>query len=111
MNYPDKENTLASLRAWARQYVAVTNLMDGIEASIGLDPNGPMFDTVWSLFDAYTNTIAAAVGDHGAWMQWHHIENNMGALGYRAGYDGKTKTIKTLEHLYWLIAESRKRGE
>lgn len=81
MTYPDRENTLALLTDWQKHHAAVQKLMDGIEESIGLDPNAPLFDTVWRLFDAYTAAIAVEVGDFGEWMKWYQAENEMGARG------------------------------
>lgn len=107
--YPDRENTMTLLTEWARHHAAVEKLMDGITETIGLDPNGPMFDTVWRLFDAYTGTLAVEVGDFCGWLEWYRDECEMGTKSMEAGYDGKTKRIKTLAHLYGLIAESRKR--
>lgn len=107
--HPDHENTLALLREWQQHHDDVATLMDGIKASIGLDIDGPMFDIVWKLFDAYTGALSAEVGDFGCWLSWYGSENQMGALRMDAGYDGKTKPIKTLDDLCWLIMESRAR--
>lgn len=106
---PDRENTLSLLSEWKQHHTAVGKLMDGIEEAIGLNPNGPLFDTVWKLFDAYTGTLAVEVEDFDGWLEWFSNENDMGSNGMAAGFDGKTKPIKTLEHLYSLIAESHKR--
>lgn len=101
---------MALLGDWQKHHAAVEKLMGGIEDAIGLDPNGPMFGTVWKLFDAYTGTLSVEVGDFGGWLEWFQTENDMGASGGHAGYDGKTRKIKTLASLFWLIEESRKRG-
>lgn len=108
--YPDRENTLTLLGDWQKHHAAVEKLMDGITETIGLDPNGPMFATVWSLFDAYTATLAVEVGDFDGWLEWFYAENEMGAGGKAAGYDKNLRKIKTLGDLYGLIEESRKRG-
>lgn len=110
MNYPDKKTTLALLAKWVAHHNKIDKMMGGIKASIGLDPNGPLCDTVWSLFDSYTAALAAQTGDEGDWLPWFYMENDMGAKGMAAGYDGKLRKIKTLADLYWLIAESRKRA-
>lgn len=110
MTYPDKKTTLALLANWAAHHDKLDKMMDGVKSSIGLDPNGPLFDSVWSLFDSYTNALAAQIGDHGDWLPWFYMENDMGAKGHAAGYDGKPRKIKTLADLYRLIAESRKRA-
>ena len=109
MNYPDKENTLALLSDWAKHCAAVEALMAGVESSIGLDPNGPMFDTVWKLFDAYTGTLSVEVGDFCGWLEWYQADNDMGAGKKEAGYDGQLIAIASLEDLYLLIEISRER--
>lgn len=110
MTYPDRDSTLALLADWRKHHAAVEKMMHGIQSSIGLDPNGPMFDTVWNLFDAYTSTLSVEVGDFDGWLEWFQAENDMGAKAMAAGYDGKLRKVKTLAHLYRLIEESRKRG-
>lgn len=110
MIYPDKKTTLVLLAEWVAHHDKIDKMMDGIKASIGLDPSGPLFDSVWSLFDGYTNALAAQIGDDGDWLPWFYMENDMGAKGMAAGYDGKLHKIKSLADLYRLIAESRKRA-
>lgn len=107
--YPDQENTVALLGDWHKNRMAVDALMDGIEACIGLDINGPMFDTVWRLFNAYTDTLSVELGDFCGWLNWYCLENDMGARAMSAGYDKKTSKIKTLVDLAGLIEQSRKR--
>lgn len=111
MTYPDKEHTIALLTDWQAHHAAVEKLMDGMtESPVGLDPNGALFLTVWNLFDAYTSTLAVEVGDFDDWLQWYQSETDMGKRSKAAGFDGKLRKIKTLENLFWLIEESRKRG-
>jgi hypothetical protein len=109
MNHPDREDTLVLLGEWQAHAAAVEKMMTGIKTSIGLEIGGPLFDTVWGIFNAYTSALAVEVGDLGQWLEWYSAENEMGARGMEAGYDGQTTPIKTLDDLYELIAESRKR--
>lgn len=110
MTHPDRENTLTLLGNWQAHHAALEKMLDGITASIGLDINGPMFATVWALFDAYTGALAAEVGDSGNWLEWFQSENGMGAKGMAAGYDKKVKPIKNLNDLWRLIEEGRARS-
>lgn len=110
MTYPDKENTLSLLGDWQAHHTAVEKMLDGITTSIGLDINGPMFATVWALFDAYTGALAVEVGDSGGWLEWFQSENDMGAKAMAAGYDGKHKPVKSLNDLWRLIEEGRRRA-
>lgn len=108
--YPDRENTIALLTDWQKHHAAVEELMDGIEGTIGLDPNAPMFNTVWKLFDAYTGTLSVEVGDYEGWLEWFYSENEMGAGKKQAGYDGQLIAIESLDDLCRLIEISRERG-
>lgn len=108
MTYPDKENTLSLLGDWQVHHAAVEKLMDGIRTGMGLDINGPMFETVWKLFDAYTGALAVEVGDSSGWLEWFWSENEMGAKAMAAGYDKRLKPIKSLQDLWRLIEEDRK---
>lgn len=110
MSYPDRENTLSMLGDWQAHHAAVEKLMDGIRTSLGMDIDGPMFNTVWKMFDAYTGAIAVEMGDSGGWLEWFFSENDMGAKALAAGYDGDLNPIKTLDDLWRLIEEGRKRA-
>ena len=111
MNYPDREASLKILKEWKRQHESLTILMANMEASIGLDIDGPMFSVVWGLFGAYTKNASELLGDKpgasGSWLEWFYLENNMGDKGMDAGYEGKVKPIKTLADLLDLIEQGR----
>lgn len=109
MSYPNKAETLQILNDWHYQHDRITELMDGMGKSIGLLPEGPLFETVWGMFDAYTKSISELVGDKGDWLAWYYLENDMGARGMSAGYNGKTSLIKSKVHLWKLIEQSRGR--
>lgn len=110
MAHPDRENTISLLGDWAKHHAAVEALMAGVESSIGLDPNGPMFGTVWNLFNAYTATLAVEIGDFDGWLEWYQADNDMGAGKKEAGYDGQLIGISSLEDLYLLVEISRERS-
>lgn len=104
-----RDDTLVLLREWKKHHDALDSLMDGIQATIGLNPDGPMFDTVWKVFDAYTGTLAVEVCDFDGWLEWFILENDMGGKALQAGFDNKMRKIATLEDLQWLLAESQER--
>lgn len=108
MTYPTKPEALAMLKKWQRHHDATEKMMDGIKATIGID--GPLFDCVWAMFYAYTESLCVALGDGlNGWLPWFYMENDMGRSGLSAGHDGKTKPIKTVNQLYALIVKGRKR--
>lgn len=108
--YPDRANTLALLGDWQKHHAAVEKLLNGVAQSMGLDPSAPLFTTLWALFDAYTSTLSVEVGDFDGWLEWYYAENDMGARGMKAGYDGQVIAIASLEDLYLLIELSRQRA-
>lgn len=105
--YPDKEHTLSLLGDWAKHHTAVETLMDGIEASIGLDQDGPMFVTVWGLFGAYTDTLATEIGDLDEWLYWYRYATHMGKRSKQVIVSKKTMQVKTLAQLAELIVSQR----
>jgi hypothetical protein len=107
MTYPDRANTLALLTEWAKHHAAVEKLMDGIESSMGLDLNGPLFATVWALFYEYTEGLAARVGDEDEWLEWYCSETDMGKRAKQVTFNGKTSRIKTLANLCTLLIRLR----
>ena len=107
---PDRENTLSLLSDWQKQHDALERVMTSIDALFGLVPEGPLHDTVWRMFDAYTQALAAEVGDMGDWMSYYAGECQMGKNPMEAGYD-LAKKIETLDDLWWLIEKSRKNYE
>lgn len=110
MNYPDKPTTLAMLVAWKDRHDSVEKMMDGIKEVMGLEIGGPLFETVWGVYGAYEAMLGAFIGDHGEWLEWYQAENEMGARGMEAGYDGNLNPVKTLDDLWRLIEEARKRA-
>lgn len=109
--YPDREATIALLTDWHKHHAAVEKLMDGIEDTMGLDIDGPLFEIVWALFSAYTDTLSVEVGDFGGWLEWFCSENDMGAKKMQAGYDGQLIAIESLDDLCRLIEISRERAQ
>lgn len=106
--YPNRENTISLLAEWRKHHAAVEKLMDGAVTYIGIEPEGPMHDTVWRLFDAYTGSIAVEVGDYFEWLDWYCSETNMGKRSKEVQVNGKTKRIKTLAQLCTLIIQHRR---
>ena len=109
MNYPDNSTAIYRLKEWEELHDELKAIQYGIEKMFGCHPESQFYDTTWRVFDAYTIALAETLGDKGGdWMQWYCAENEMGASGHSAGYDGKTKPIKTMNNLYELILQGRK---
>jgi len=109
MTYPTKPEALALLKKWKADHDRAKKMLDDIKAVIGLYEKSPLSDSVWFMFLGFTESLGLLLGDKSSWLIWFYIENDMGREGRHAGYDGKTKPIKTVNQLYALIVKERKR--
>lgn len=114
MTIQNKAETLALLTEWAAMHARTEALVDGVHAVFGSTPESKLFETVWTLFNAYTTALSVQLGDDSlepgaTWLSWYCWDNAMGADKKQAGYDGKPRKIENLNHLHWLINEGRKR--
>lgn len=62
---------------------------------------------LWGI-DVATDLMDRIYSPKDNWISWWVWENGMGKDKMKAGYDGKTKIIKTVEDLWWLICEEEK---
>lgn len=100
----EPESTRSLLDDWQEEHDAIERVMTDIEAVFGLDPGCPLNNAVWSLFEAYTETLAVEIGDMGGWMLYYWRECRMGKqpLGGCCGrYQVKIETLDDL----WLLIE------
>lgn len=105
MSTPNKVVALALLIDWKVRYEQMEKLLAGLLPVFGCHPESQLHETLWFLFDGHTTTLARLLGDEGGWLEWFCHENDMGAKGHEAGYDGDMRPIKTLEDLYMLITD------
>jgi hypothetical protein len=98
-----KTKKLALLKEWKEQIQHSESALDRVREAVGLDFDGPMNVAVCELQVAYTKAVAMLVGDRAEWLEWYWLENVMGAKAHPAGPSGKTRPIKTIDDLLWLI--------
>ena len=112
MNYPNRKETMLRLEQWKKQHGDLNAVFAAMKPSLGCMAHSPLFDGVWNMFGAYTKVLVELLGADGwpdDWLTWYAYDNDMGAKGMEAGYDGKVKPIKNLADLYGLIVQGRKR--
>lgn len=95
------------LQRWADVQCHAEATWDQVEDLMGYtDSESPMGKAVWDTFAAYTATLSALIGDTSGWLEWYHLENNMGQKGMtvtlRRG--GKPRKISTLRDLARVIS-------
>lgn len=111
MIYTARKETMLRLEQWKQQHNDLNAVFSAMKPVFGCLANSPLFDGVWNMFGAYTKVLAELLGATGwpdDWLTWYAYENDMGAKGMKAGYNGKLKPIKNLGDLCRLIEEGRK---
>lgn len=110
MTYPDQQQSMILLTQWQALHGDLKEVHAAAQKVFG-SCESPFFDTTWRVFDAYTRALSAQLGElSGTWLDWYQAENQMGARGHVAGYDGKPKPIINLDGLYELIVQARVQG-
>lgn len=61
----------------------------------------------FDFLDYFIELLSESVGDTQNWIYWFVFEDEFGANGYEAGYDGGTTPIKTVDDLWQLIEEGK----
>ena len=70
---------------------------------IGRNPEGPLQDLVYKLFNSLVDKTSEEIGDTLEWLSWFIWDNDMGENAFEAGYDEDTKPIRTIEDLVGLL--------
>ena len=107
MNYPAKPEALALLKKWQALHARTDKLVDGVHAVFGSTPDSLLFETVWCVFDAYTEALSAQLGDVDDWLHWFANEDDMGAKRGEAMIGKKIRRMKNLTDLLAAIEDCR----
>lgn len=78
------------------------NLSDSISNIFGTC-DGKLYDTVYNMFDAYTDAVSDAIGDDFEYVQWYIFENECGKRGLICSFGKKDCHIKTVSDLIEFI--------
>jgi len=99
-----KADKLRLLKRWKAVHDRCDTVWVEAKPLFGDDATGsPLWDAQWTVFEAYTDTLATLLGDGGGWLDWFANENEMGKRQYEAGPKDKLRPIRTLSDLLWLL--------
>lgn len=103
------DQMIMKLTEWRDAMVDSDTTCDELLRPLRLEPESPIYQTIWSLQGHYTRAVSALVGDHGEWLLWFSAENAMGAREYECcpGTGYPSRKIKTIADLAQLIQESK----
>lgn len=91
------EKTIVSI---VGHYKRLDAACDAAAKAGGLDLLGPLNDAIWEGFSGMLALIDAS-----DWISWFIYENDCGKRAFEAGYDGKTRPIRTARQLAKLITK------
>jgi hypothetical protein len=95
---------LALLTEWAEEIQKADATIDQITEVLGLSVECPINTAILALQSAYTRSVSKLVGDEELWLDWYAEENNFGRKKFKAGMEGKTRPIRNVKDLLWLLA-------
>lgn len=97
-----KKEKMMLLREWQRTIQNSKKSVDLLATAVGTK-YGPLQHSVFTLQAVYTRAISMLLGCSGEWLEWYAVENEMGAKGLVAGFDGDLKPVRNLSDLLNLI--------
>ena len=98
-----KTEKLRALERWESAINSTEKYAATLHRSMGLQSEGGLITAFASLEKALTEATAELLKDRSEWLVWYWLDNNMGARGLDAGPRGKTREIRCLEDLLWVI--------
>ena len=70
------------------EYKSLYKACEAANKSGTLDPNGPLFEAIWSSFESFLNIL-----DQEGWISWYIYDNECGKKKLKASY-GKKKLVR-----------------
>jgi len=86
------------------KYLDLSEKCSAAEAAGVLDPEGKLFTSIWSTFDAMLEII-----DPNDWISWYIFDNDCGKKKMEAGHGDVLNEITTPRQLAKLIVETEDR--
>lgn len=101
---------LPHLQRWADVVTDLDSAMDALDEVTGCNPESRLRTAIYAATGLANEWAAAQCNTTRGWIEWYWLENNMGAAGMEAGFDGQLRKIETLEALAAMIAEHTRRA-
>jgi len=71
----------------------------------GASPESPFVACLHDMLGGYIALLSKAAGDDTEMIYWFVHENDCGAKGMEAGFDGDMRKIRTVDDLMWLLGK------
>lgn len=103
MNTLTPSEVHVQLSQWSALGRALNRQFEAFHCLTGAGVESPMWDPVFRLWEAHTESVASIVGDQSGWLSWFDLENEMGARGHEVEVNGEKRAVKTLSDLVWVL--------
>ena len=92
------------LELWLKRHHDLEAVLEKMEECVDL-AGTPLYECVWRVFDGYTESLNAQLGDDVQSLQWFIYENGAGKKGLKATPSAKNRLrkIKKVNDLIWLL--------
>ena len=94
----NKKLTIEELNKILDSYIALKRVIDSAIEVGCLDPNGPIYNTVWKAFEDAVDII-----DPDSWITWYIYDNDMGERGMQVKIADKEFSVKNRRDLLEVI--------
>lgn len=74
----DLKETKALLKTWAETITRIDEQMDALSKVIDPHPESAFIQAIFQLESEYTRSVSELVNDDDEWLQWFHLETDMG---------------------------------
>lgn len=106
MNTYDTAHMLHHLRQWQSAMQAAEQRLDALSELTGINPEAPLFESLYGLMGLATRQAADLTGASLEWLEPWWLEHDFGARPMQAGLHGEPlRTLSTIEELVQLIAD------
>ena len=95
------------LEPWRDRYDELSEQLSILEKLTGADPAGsPLFEAIWSVWEAYTDAMSELVGDKNEFLEWYQQECAMGGRPRKtSSFTGKKIVVSTLQQLAEVLSD------
>lgn len=99
------QRVLPRLEMWVERVNELDRQLDAFYALTGATPDSPLVESIYTVEDAYTKSLADAVGDTEGWLLWWRWECDMGRKPLKAGAGPKDRMreVRTIRQLARLV--------
>lgn len=99
------QRVLPRLEMWVERVSELDRQIDAFYALTGATPDSPLVESIYTVEDAYTKSLADAVGDTEGWLLWWRWECDMGRKPMKASFrpGGPMREIRTIKQLARLV--------